>query len=79
MDRPPFTELVPASEFQHIPGIYPELPINTPFDNTPGPHENTTMVATDGKKDDPTGRWGVGMTDLNPRSRPLHGWIVLRP
>ena len=57
MDRPPFTERVPATEFNHnIPGFHPGI-ITTQFDDTPGPHENTTMVATDGKKDDEKCRW----------------------
>ena len=69
MDRSPFTERVRASEFQEdIPGLSPGY-IRTDFEDT---HENTTLVATDGKKDDEKGLWGVGVTSWI--KRPWRHW-----
>ena len=63
--RPPFTTWVRATEFRPFPEFLPERPELLQVTDTVGPRFNTVLVATDGKKDDATGFWGVGVTDLN--------------
>ena len=62
--RPPFTTWVRATEFRPFPEFLPERPELLQVTDPVGPHFNTVLVATDGKKDDDECRWGVGVVDL---------------
>ena len=61
--RPPFTAF--ATEFRSFPSSLPEQPVELEVTDMPGSNVNSTLVATDGKKDDEECRWGVGVVDLH--------------
>ena len=60
--RPPFTTWVLATDFRPFPQLVPQGPELLP--EPAGAHFNTVLIATDGKRDDETCLWGVGVVDL---------------